>query len=83
MTESPYKKLNYFYVDGVPFLPLTKRGNAVNCRIGLSKQLVFIPLCYFNNDLTLKENANLKWFVNKPTIRHQIELYKKEVDYEI
>lgn len=76
--ESLYKKLNYIYLDGIPFLPLTKRGNAINCRIGLSKQLVFIPKIYFNDDLTLKQNANLRWFLNKPDTKRKIELYRKE-----
>lgn len=76
--ESPYKTLNYFYIHGVPFLPLSKRGNAVNCRIGLSKQLVFIPAKYFNEDLTLKKNMSLEWFYNKRDTRIKIYKYLSE-----
>ena len=74
---SPYETLNFFYLNGIPFLPLTKRGRAVNCRIGLSKQLVFIPSLYFNKDLTLKENADLRWFLRKPDTKRKIELYRQ------
>lgn len=76
--ESPYKTLNYFYIHGVPFLPLNKRGNAVNCRIGQSKQLVFIPAKYFNKDLTLKKNMSLEWFYNKSDTRIKIYKYLTE-----
>ena len=71
--------MNYFYLDNIPFLPLKRRGNAVNCRIGSSKQLVFIPSCYFNKNLTLKENVDLNWFIRKKVIRHKIELFKEEI----
>lgn len=67
-----------FYINNIPFIPLTRRYNAVNCRIGNSKQKVFIPLCYFNKDLTIKDNVDLNWFFRKKDIQHRIELYKKE-----
>lgn len=80
--ESPYinTKDKYFYLHGIPFLPLNIRGNAVNCRIGLSRQLVFIPAIYFDKK-TLKRNLNmsLEWFYNKPSTQRKIELYKQEV----
>lgn len=78
--KSPYETLNFFYIDGIPFLPLCKRGKAVNCRIGLSKQLVFIPAIYFNDDLTLKNNVNLSWFINKQQVQHKIKCYLKEIE---
>lgn len=78
--NSPYKTLNFFYLNDIPFLPLSKRGNAINCRIGLSKQLIFIPKRYFNDDLTLKDNIDLRWFLNKKDIKHKIELYKEETN---
>lgn len=80
--DSPYKTLNYFYLNGVPFLPLAKRGNAINCRIGLSKQLVFIPAKYFDickDKIDLKKNANLSWFLYKPDTQRKIQLYKEEM----
>lgn len=73
--DSPYKKLNYFYLHDIPFLPLSKRGNAVNCRIGQSNQLVFIPKSYFDDDLNLINN-NLEWFYNKADTQRKIEKYK-------
>lgn len=79
--KSPYEKLNYFYLHDIPFLPLATRGNAVNCRIGLSKQLVFIPKKYFDitkDDISLKENINLEWFYNKPDTQRKIKHYLKE-----
>ena len=79
--KSPYEKLNYFYLHDIPFLPLTVRGMSVNCRIGKSKQLVFIPLKYFNkteDGLDLKENANLEWFYNKRDTQNKIKCYLKE-----
>ena len=80
--KSPYETLNYFYLHGIPFLPLAIRGKAVNCRIGLSKQLVFIPSIYFDvhteNGIRLKNNANLEWFYNKKDTQRKIELYKEE-----
>jgi len=70
--KSPYKTLNYFYLHDIPFLPLAIRGNAVNCRIGLSRQLVFIPLKYFNvhieKGISLKENVEVEWFIRKKVI---------------
>lgn len=69
---------NHFYIDDIPFKVLNRRGKAINCRIGDSKQLVFIPSCYFNKDFTLKENADLSWFMNKKDTRRKIELYKQE-----
>ena len=82
--ESPYKNVEnkYFYLHGIPFLPLAVRGNAVNCRIGLSKQLVFIPLIYFNvhtkKGIWLKDNVNLEWFYNKWDTQNKIKHYLKE-----
>lgn len=58
------KKLNYFYLHDIPFLPLAKRGNAVNCRIGLSKQLVFVLKRYFDESLALIDD-DLEWFYCK------------------
>ncbi len=77
--DSPYKTLNFFYLSGVPFLPLTKRGKAVNCRIGLSNQLVFIPSIYFNRDLTIKPNMDLSWFLRKRDTKRKIEIYKQSI----
>lgn len=79
--KSPYETLNYFYLHGIPFLPLAKRGNAVNCRIGLSNQLVFIPVIYFNittDKIALKDNVNLEWFYNKRDTQNKIKCYLKE-----
>lgn len=79
--KSPYEKLNYFYLHNIPFLPLAKRGNAVNCRIGMSKQLVFIPSKYFDitvEDITLKEGMDLEWFYNKIDTQNKIKHYLKE-----
>lgn len=80
--KSPYETLNYFYLDGIPFLPLAKRGKSVNCRIGQSRQLVFIPFSYFNDDLTLKENVDLSWFMNKRQTQCKIKCYLKESEGE-
>ena len=68
----------FFYICGIPFKFLTFRGRAANCRIGNSRQLVFIPRKYFNNDGTLKENQDLVWFINKPSTFHKIELAAEE-----
>lgn len=57
--KSPYETKYYFYLHDIPFLPLAIRGNAVNCRIGLSKQLVFIPVKYFKCDMTQQELDNM------------------------
>lgn len=62
------------YVNDIPFKFLSYRGNAGNFRIGNSRQLVFIPKRYINEDKTLKINE-LSWFVNKLNIKHKIELY--------
>lgn len=83
--ESPYENAEdkYFYLHGIPFLPLNIRGNAVNCRIGLSRQLVFIPVIYFDRKtLKRKENMSLEWFYYRPNTQRKIELYKKEVNNE-
>lgn len=79
--KSPYETLNWFYLHNIPFLPLTKRGNAVNCRIGLSKQKVFIPLKYFditNEEIKLKDNVNLEWFWNKKNTQDNVKKYLEE-----
>lgn len=66
------------YVNDIPFRFLSYRGNAGNFRIGNSRQLVFIPKRYINEDKTLKINE-LNWFINKSVIKHKIELYLEEV----
>lgn len=79
--KSPYETLNWFYIHDIPFLPLAKRGNAVNCRIGLSKQKVFIPLKYFNvtnKEIKLKDNVNLEWFWNKKNTQDNVKRYLEE-----
>ena len=65
------------YVNNIPFRFLNHRGNAGNFRIGNSRQLVFIPKRYINEDKTLKTNE-LNWFIHKPVIKHKIELYLEE-----
>ena len=82
MMVSPYEKLNYFYINEIPFLPLAKRGQAVNCRIGLSKQLVFIPVKYIDidkDDIKLKNNVNLAWWFWKKDTQKKVQLYKQEM----
>ena len=83
--KSPYEIENYFYINDIPFLPLGKRGNAVNCRIGLSKQLVFIPTKYFNvtsEKIELKDNVDLSWFYNKKDTQNKIRYYLEEKKVE-
>ena len=65
------------YVNNIPFRFLNYRGNAGNFRIGNSRQLEFISKRYINEDKTLKINE-LSWFMNKPVIKHKIELYLEE-----
>ena len=76
---SPYKSDNLFYIHNIPFRPLSKRGNSINCRIGDSKQLVFIPLSYFDIDnkgnINIKENVNLEWFYNKKDTQNKIKIF--------
>lgn len=79
--KSPYETLNWFYLHNIPFLPLAKRGNAVNCRIGNSKQKVFIPTKYFDittDEIKLKENVNLEWFYKKKNTQNNIKKYLEE-----
>lgn len=71
---------NYIKINGIPFRFLNFRGNAANLRIGESKQKVFIPRKYFNNDGTLKSEINLDWWLKKTVNRHKIELFKKEIN---
>lgn len=76
--KSPYEIKNYFYLHDIPFLPLAKRGNAVNCRIGNGKQKVFIPAKYFditNEEIKLKSNVDLEWFYNKRHTQCNIKKY--------
>lgn len=83
--KSPYETLNYFYIHNIPFLPLAKRGNAVNCRIGLSKQKVFIPLKYFDitdEEIKLKDNANLEWFWNKKNTQNNVNKFLEETNFK-
>lgn len=80
--KSPYETLNWFYLHGIPFLPLTKRYNAVNCRIGYGKQKVFIPKCYFditNEEIKLKDNVDLEWFWNKKTTQNNVKKYLEDL----
>ena len=85
--KSPYETKYYFYLHGIPFLPLAIRGNAVNCRIGNGIQKVFIPKTYFNIDkekgIELKENVNLEWFWNKKTTQNNIRKYLVENKSEV
>jgi hypothetical protein len=80
--ESPYinSENKYFYLHGIPFLPLNKRGKAVNCRIGNSRQLVFIPAFYFTRDLTLNKGLSLEWFYWKTQTQNKIKKYLDEVN---
>ena len=84
--KSPYETLNYFYLHDIPFLPLAVRGRAVNCRIGLSRQLVFIPMWYFdineNKGITLKKGVDLEWFYNKRDTQSKIKHYLEENNVE-
>ena len=83
--KSPYETLNYFYIHNIPFLPLAKRGNAVNRRIGLSKQKVFIPLKYFDitdEEIKLKDNANLEWFWNKKNTQNNVNKFLEETNFK-
>ena len=76
--KSPYETLNWFYLHNIPFLPLAKRGNAINCRIGDSKQKVFIPTKYFDitkEEIKLKPNVNLEWFYQKKNTQNNIKKY--------
>lgn len=69
---------DFFYICGIPFKFLSFRGNAANCRIGNSRQLVFIPKKYFESDGSLKENQDLIWFINKSSTMHKIKLAADE-----
>lgn len=69
---------DFFYICGIPFKFLSFRGNSANCRVGNSKQLVFIPKKYFTNDGMLKEGSDLIWFINKPDTFHKIRLAAEE-----
>ena len=83
--KSPYETLNYFYIHNIPFLPLNKRGNAVNCRIGLSKQKVFIPSKYFditNEEIKLKNNVNLEWFWRKKNTQNNVNKFLEETNFK-
>lgn len=71
-------KNNYIIIHDIPFKFLSFRGNGANLRIGESRQKVFIPRKYFNNDGTLKEGANLDWWFYKPVNQHKIDLFKEE-----
>ena len=79
--KSPYETLNWFYLHDIPFLPISVRGNAVNCRVGstMSRQKVFIPAKYFDIDeekgIMLKNNANLEWFYKKKNTQDNIKRY--------
>lgn len=78
-TVSPYKTLNYFYLCGVPFLALGKRGGAVLCRLGRSRQTLFIPKTYFDDNLNYL-GGDLGWYLSKSSVKRKIELYKEECE---
>ena len=67
------------FVNGIPFIYLTPRGNAINLRIGQSKQLEFIPKQYVDENGFLCDN--ISWWFNKPKLQHKIELYKQEMRF--
>ena len=69
---------DFFHICGVPFKFLTFRGNSANCRIGNSRQVVFIPKKYFIKEGTLIEGADLIWVINKPEIVRKIRLADEE-----
>lgn len=85
--KSPYETKNYFYLHGIPFLPLQTHGGAVFCRIGHGKQKVFIPRAYFDVDkeegIKLKENVDLEWFWNKKRTQCNIRNYLAENKSEV
>ena len=65
------------YINDIPFVFLAKRGRAGNLRIGLSKQLCFIPIQYVNGDGFI--HGNINWWFNDKNLQHKIELYKEEI----
>lgn len=65
-------------INGIPFKFLTFRGSAANFRIGDSRQLVFIPRKYVNNDGSIKVGSNLNWWFSKTDTQIKIRYYMKE-----
>ena len=85
--KSPYETLNWFYLHNIPFLPLAKRGDAINCRVGsiMSKQKVFIPAKYFEitkEEIKLKDNVDLEWFWKKKNTQCNIKKWIEENNRE-
>lgn len=83
--KSPYETLNWFYLHNIPFLPLNLRGRAVNCRIGYSKQKVFIPAKYFDitkKEIKLKDNVDLEWFWNKKNTQNNVNKFLEETNFK-
>lgn len=65
-------------IHGVKFYARRIHGNAVSCKVGHPdcNQHTFIPLIYFNEDLSLKPNADLRWFLKKKDTQRKFEYFK-------
>lgn len=72
-----------FEYEGIPFVSLGTRGNAVALALGLTKQRVFMPKKYFNPNLTLKEAVTIRdieWFILKKDTQRKVQLAHKELE---
>lgn len=80
MMVSPYKDPKYFYINEIPFLPLAKYKKAVLCRIGNSKQTIFIPASYFvifEGEILPISGRDMTWVLQRQ--RKKINMYLNEM----
>ena len=59
--------MNEIVINGISFFVEKKNGGGVRCRVGHPEcpQAIYIPLVYFNDDLSLKDGVNLTWILRK------------------
>ena len=63
----------YFYLCGIPFKFMSFSGDKACCRIGESRQCVYLSKKYFTNEgLLACDSKELTWFINKQDIFQKI-----------
>lgn len=70
--------MNEILINGISFFVEKKNGGGVRCRVGHPEcpQAIYIPLVYFNDDLSLKNGVDLTWMLRKRDTQVKFNYYK-------
>lgn len=70
--------MNEILINGISFFVEKKNGGGVRCRVGhpMCPQAIYIPLIYFNDDLSLRRGVDLSWVLRKRDTQIKFKYYK-------